>query len=127
MDYDAPNGWDMGAHVNHMGFTNTIAGTGLYHIWLHEFGHGIGFPDYYDWSTWAPGVAAAQVRDERRRRHHGHRLGQVDVQTHLERASAHEPLAVSRTGTGRRPESRRNCGRIATGWRPTGLRRSSGR
>jgi hypothetical protein len=58
MDYDAPNGWDMGAHVNQMGFTNTIAGTGLYHIWLHEFGHSIGFPDYYDWSTWAPGVAA---------------------------------------------------------------------
>jgi hypothetical protein len=57
-DYDAPNGWDMGCHVNQQGFTNTIAGTGLYHIWLHEFGHSIGFPDYYDWSTWAPGVAA---------------------------------------------------------------------
>ena len=57
-DYNAPNGWDMGAHVNQQGFTGTIAGTGLYHIWLHEFGHGIGFPDYYDWSTWAPGVAA---------------------------------------------------------------------
>ena len=57
-DYNSPNGWDMGAHVNQQGFTATIAGTGLYHIWLHEFGHGIGFPDYYDWSTWAPGVAA---------------------------------------------------------------------
>ena len=56
--YNSPNGWDMGAHVNQQGFTNTIAGTGLYHIWLHEFGHSIGFPDYYDWSTWAPGVAA---------------------------------------------------------------------
>jgi hypothetical protein len=30
----------------------------LYHIWLHEFGHGIGFPDYYDFSAWAPGVDA---------------------------------------------------------------------
>jgi hypothetical protein len=56
--YNAPNGWDMGAHVDRAGFTNTVSGTGLYHIWLHEFGHGIGFPDYYDWSTWAEGVAA---------------------------------------------------------------------
>jgi hypothetical protein len=57
-NYGSPNGWDMGAHVDRAGFTNTVNGTGLYHIWLHEFGHGIGFPDYYDWSTWAPGVAA---------------------------------------------------------------------
>jgi hypothetical protein len=57
-NYNAPNGWDMGAHVDRAGFTNTVTGTGLYHIWLHEFGHGIGFPDYYDWSVWAPGVAA---------------------------------------------------------------------
>jgi hypothetical protein len=56
--YNAPNGWDMGAHVDRAGFTNTVSGTGLYHIWLHEFGHGIGFPDYYDWATWAPGVTA---------------------------------------------------------------------
>jgi hypothetical protein len=21
-------------------------------------GHGFGFPDYYNWSTWAPGVAS---------------------------------------------------------------------
>lgn len=27
------------------------------HIWLHEFGHGFGFPDYYNWDAWAPGVA----------------------------------------------------------------------
>jgi hypothetical protein len=57
-NYGSPNGWDMGAHVDRAGFTNTVSGTSLYHIWLHEFGHGIGFPDYYDWSTWAPGVAA---------------------------------------------------------------------
>ena len=96
-DYNAPNGWDMGAHVNQQGFTNTISGTGLYHIWLHEFGHGIGFPDYYDWSTVGSERRGSAMRDERRRCHHGHRLGQVDVQAHLERASAHEPLAVSRT------------------------------
>ncbi|NJR12657.1 hypothetical protein HC776_01910, partial [bacterium] len=28
------------------------------HIWLHEFGHGFGFPDYYNWDAWAPGVAS---------------------------------------------------------------------
>lgn len=25
-------------------------------IVVHEMGHGLGFPDYYNWSTWAPGV-----------------------------------------------------------------------
>lgn len=55
--YDAPNGWDFGQHVDRAGFQGRVTGA-LYHIWLHEFGHGIGFPDYYDWSTWAPGVAA---------------------------------------------------------------------
>jgi hypothetical protein len=57
-NYDAPNGWDMGCHVDREEFTNTVGGTRLYHIWLHEFGHSIGFPDYYDWATWAPGVDA---------------------------------------------------------------------
>ena len=57
-DYDAPNGWDFGQHVDRQGFTDKAVSGGLYHIWLHEFGHGIGFPDYYDWSTWAPGVTA---------------------------------------------------------------------
>lgn len=28
------------------------------HIFSHEVGHGFGFPDYYNWSTWAPGVPA---------------------------------------------------------------------
>lgn len=56
-DYNSPNGWAWGQHVNREGFTNRVTGA-LYHIWLHEFGHGIGFPDYYDWSVWAPGVAA---------------------------------------------------------------------
>jgi hypothetical protein len=27
-------------------------------MWQHEFGHGLGFPDYYNWDVWAPGVAA---------------------------------------------------------------------
>lgn len=56
--YGEPNGWAWGQHVDRAGFTDKAASSGLYHIWLHEFGHGIGFPDYYDWSSWAPGVAA---------------------------------------------------------------------
>ena len=57
-NYDAPNGWDFGQHVDRKGFTDKAVSGGLYHIWLHEFGHGIGFPDYYEWTSWAPGVAA---------------------------------------------------------------------
>jgi hypothetical protein len=56
--YDSPNGWAWGQHVDRAGFTDKAASSGLYHIWLHEFGHGIGFPDYYDWDAWAPGIAA---------------------------------------------------------------------
>lgn len=56
--YGAPNGWAWGQHVDRAGFTDKAISGGLYHIWLHEFGHGIGFPDYYDWDVWAPGVAA---------------------------------------------------------------------
>jgi hypothetical protein len=55
--YNAPNGWDMGCHLNQAGFSDAAAAMRLYHIWLHEFGHSIGFPDYYDWNVWAPGVA----------------------------------------------------------------------
>jgi hypothetical protein len=55
--YTMPNGWDFGQHVDRAGFTNRVTGA-LYHIWLHEFGHGIGFPDYYDWDVWAPNVEA---------------------------------------------------------------------
>ncbi len=56
--YGEPNGWAWGQHVDRAGFTDKAVSGGLYHIWLHEFGHGIGFPDYYDWDSWAPGVAA---------------------------------------------------------------------
>jgi len=56
--YTAPNGWDMGCHLNQEEFVDRFGGTGLYHIWLHEFGHSIGFPDYYDWDVWAPNVDA---------------------------------------------------------------------
>jgi len=55
--YNAPNGWDMGCHLNQAGFSDAAAQMRLYHIWLHEFGHSVGFPDYYDWNVWAPGVA----------------------------------------------------------------------
>lgn len=43
-----------GQWVDLDGFVNSTGGN-LYHIWLHEFGHGIGFPDYYDWDTWGNG------------------------------------------------------------------------
>jgi hypothetical protein len=55
--YDSPNGWAWGQHVDREDFVARVTGP-LYHIWLHEFGHGIGFPDYYDWNVWAPGVSA---------------------------------------------------------------------
>jgi hypothetical protein len=56
--YNAPNGWDMGCHLNQAGFSDAATSNRLYHIWLHEFGHAIGFPDYYDWDVWAPEVEA---------------------------------------------------------------------
>jgi hypothetical protein len=37
-----------------MGNMNSESNT----IWQHEFGHGLGFPDYYNWNSWYPNVAA---------------------------------------------------------------------
>jgi hypothetical protein len=53
-------GTDFGQHVDLDGFVNSTSG-GIYHIWLHEFGHTIGFPDYYDWSSWGSGEAPVSV------------------------------------------------------------------
>jgi hypothetical protein len=48
-------GGDWGQRVGSEYFTGSVNNEHQ-HIWLHEFGHGLGFPDYYNWSVWAPGV-----------------------------------------------------------------------
>jgi hypothetical protein len=50
-------GGDWGQRVASEYFTQNVNAEHL-HIWLHEFGHGLGFPDYYNWAVWAPGVEA---------------------------------------------------------------------
>ena len=50
-------GGDWGQRVASEYFTQNVNAEHL-HIWLHEFGHGFGFPDYYNWDTWVPGVAS---------------------------------------------------------------------
>jgi hypothetical protein len=50
-------GGDWGQRVGSEYFTNNVNADNI-HIFLHEFGHGFGFPDYYDWNVWAPGVPA---------------------------------------------------------------------
>jgi hypothetical protein len=49
-------GGDWGQRVGSEYFVNSVTQEHQ-HIWLHEFGHGFGFPDYYNWSEWVPGVA----------------------------------------------------------------------
>lgn len=49
-------GGDWGQRVGRGYFMNAIDQTTL-HILSHEIGHGFGFPDYYNWSTWFPGLA----------------------------------------------------------------------
>jgi len=48
-------GGDWGQRVGSEYFTGSVTSEHQ-HIWLHEFGHGLGFPDYYNWGEWAPGV-----------------------------------------------------------------------
>jgi hypothetical protein len=48
-------GGDWGQRVGSEYFVNSVNNEHQ-HIWLHEFGHGLGFPDYYNWEIWAPGV-----------------------------------------------------------------------
>lgn len=50
-------GGDWGQRLGTSGFLNSL-GSGTNTIVLHEIGHGFGMPDYYNWSVWAPGVAA---------------------------------------------------------------------
>jgi len=50
-------GGDWGQRVGRSYFIGAINQTTL-HIVSHEMGHGLGFPDYYNWSTWVPGVPA---------------------------------------------------------------------
>ncbi len=65
-------GGDWGQELDREHFLSTIDNDSQ-HIFLHEFGHGLGFPDYYNWDVWVPGTpapacvmnagAAAQVTD----------------------------------------------------------------
>lgn len=50
-------GGDWGQRLDRQYFMQSVTNAHQ-HIWLHEFGHGFGFPDYYNWDAWAPGVAA---------------------------------------------------------------------
>lgn len=50
-------GGDWGQRVGRGYFVGAIDQSTL-HILSHEMGHGFGFPDYYNWSTWVPGVPA---------------------------------------------------------------------
>ncbi len=65
------------------------------HIWLHEFGHGFGFPDCYNWDVWAPGVATAAGGDGGRRCFAGHRLGRLDAPAHLVESQVALAVAVA--------------------------------
>lgn len=50
-------GGDWGQRLDRDYFVNSVDADNQ-HIFLHEVGHGFGFPDYYNWSVWAPGVPA---------------------------------------------------------------------
>lgn len=50
-------GGDWGQRLDRDYFVNSVDADNQ-HIVIHEMGHGFGFPDYYNWSVWAPGVAA---------------------------------------------------------------------
>ena len=50
-------GGDWGQRLDRDYFVNSVDADNQ-HIFPHEVGHGFGFPDYYNWSVWAPGVAA---------------------------------------------------------------------
>jgi hypothetical protein len=50
-------GGDWGQRIGRAYFTDGIDAPNL-HILQHEFGHGLGFPDYYNWHIWVPGTAA---------------------------------------------------------------------
>jgi hypothetical protein len=50
-------GGDWGQRMGTSYFVGAVNSTSIT-IFLHEFGHGLGFPDYYNWAEWVPGVAS---------------------------------------------------------------------
>jgi hypothetical protein len=50
-------GGDWGQRIGRSYFFGAID-QGTLHILSHEMGHGFGFPDYYNWATWFPDLAA---------------------------------------------------------------------
>jgi hypothetical protein len=46
-------GGDWGQRLDRAIFTDSVNAEHQ-HIFLHEIGHGIGFPDYYNWEAWVP-------------------------------------------------------------------------
>lgn len=52
-------GGDWGQRMGRAYFTNSVDQASQ-HIFAHEIGHGFGFPDYYNWGTWFPGLPAPQ-------------------------------------------------------------------
>jgi hypothetical protein len=55
--HQTPQGGDWGQRMSPQMFKDNMAAEN-FGIWIHEFGHAFGFPDYYDWNVWCPGVAA---------------------------------------------------------------------
>lgn len=49
-------GGDWGQRIGQEYFIGAID-QGTIHILSHEMGHGFGFPDYYNWGAWFPGVS----------------------------------------------------------------------
>lgn len=49
-------GGDWGQRIGQEYFVGAIDQTTI-HILSHEMGHGFGFPDYYNWGSWFPGLA----------------------------------------------------------------------
>ncbi len=53
-------GGDWGQRVGRAYFMDSLD-SDHQHIWLHEFGHGFGFPDYYNWDAWTDVAAPPSI------------------------------------------------------------------